>query len=155
MHQWNEETSILSDLKPSETLENPIELGEIIEAPIVVEDTIKDTTPGTDSNEDSSSFLEQGNPYDLKAMETDIHKYTLPMGYNFPFVENTESQDLYLKRKHKERVLKMWEIKNAKKSADTFMKSIKRRNETKAKNNILTKRIRVPENQGIIDICIM
>ena len=99
MHQWNEETSILSILKPSETLENPIELGEIIEAPIVVEDTIKDTTPGTDSNEDSSSFLEQKNPYDLKAMETDIHKYTLPMGYNFPFVENTESQDLYFKRK--------------------------------------------------------
>ena len=44
--EWNEETSIQDDLKPSETLENPIELGEIIEASIVVEDTIKDTTPG-------------------------------------------------------------------------------------------------------------
>ena len=53
----------------------------------------------------------------------------------------------------------MWEIKNAEKSAETFMKSVKRRNETKAENNILTKRIRFPENQGknqgIIDICIM
>ena len=44
--EWNEETSIQDDLKPSETLENPMELGEIIEAPIVVEDTIKDSTPG-------------------------------------------------------------------------------------------------------------
>ena len=32
-------------------------------------------------------------------MESDIHKYTSPMGYNFPYVENTETQDLYLKRK--------------------------------------------------------
>ena len=60
----------------------------------------------------------------------------------------SESQDLYLKRKHKDHVLKMWEIKNAEKSAETFMKSVKRRNETKAENNILIKRIRFPENQG-------
>ena len=127
-------------------LENPIELGEIIEASIVVQDTIKDNTPRRDSNEDSTSFLEHENPYDLITMESDIHKYTLPMGYNFPFVENTETQDLYLKRKHKERVLKIWEIQNAEKSAETLMKSVKRRNETKAKNDILIKRIRFPEN---------
>ena len=80
-------------------LENPIELGEIIEASIVVQDTIKDNTPRRDSNEDSTSFLEHENPYDLITMESDIHKYTSPMGYNFPYVENTETQDLYLKRK--------------------------------------------------------
>ena len=44
--EWNEETSIQDDLKPSETLENPIELREIIEASIVVQDPIKGTTPG-------------------------------------------------------------------------------------------------------------
>lgn len=129
-------------------MENPIELGEIIEAPIVIEDTIKDTTPGKETHEE----LEQKNPYDSIAMETDIQKYTLPLGYIFPLVETTKPQDLYLTEKHKEHVLKMWEIKNAEKSADTFMKSVKKRNKTKVTNNILTKRIRFPENQGKCDL---